>query len=196
MFRSCAVPAMQADYFRYCAVLAEGGIYCDVGYRCIAPLETLLGDCESGGLFQRADGAVVNGFFAFSAPGHPLLELTLEVATANVERRAGEHAWQITGPAIFTGLHMLCRFDSLDAFVARCATLRKGNLRVVAESLKAIGVSPARAASALDGVTIQSLDRLTHWFEQPGFRLPYKDSAEHWLHFDAPIFERKSSKST
>src|SRR5690348_1645791 len=41
-FRSCAVPAMQADYFRYCAALALGGIYSDVSFYCRCPLELSL----------------------------------------------------------------------------------------------------------------------------------------------------------
>ncbi|HSN78450.1 MAG TPA: DNA topoisomerase, partial [Anaerolineae bacterium] len=30
----CAIPAMQADYFRYCAALADGGVWADVDLRC------------------------------------------------------------------------------------------------------------------------------------------------------------------
>lgn len=40
-FRSCAVPAMQSDYFRCCAALKLGGVYCDAYCQCIANMRPL-----------------------------------------------------------------------------------------------------------------------------------------------------------
>lgn len=47
-FRSCAVPAMQADYFRYCAALALGGICVDADFRCLQPLASISKPADSG----------------------------------------------------------------------------------------------------------------------------------------------------
>jgi len=42
--------------------------------------------------------------------------------------------------------------------------------------------------SVLDDVTIEPLERLSSWFALPGFSLPYKQTRDHWLRFEAPIF--------
>jgi mannosyltransferase OCH1-like enzyme len=51
-FDACAVPAMQSDYFGYCAVSALGGMYCDADCLCTNSLLPLI-DAE-GVLFESA----------------------------------------------------------------------------------------------------------------------------------------------
>lgn len=106
-FAACAVPAMQADYFRYCAVLAEGGFYVDADAHCLGPLAPLLEPGHRGVLFRHDNGNVVNAGFGFRAPGAPLLKAALEVATCGIEQRLFHSVWTATGPAIFTFLHLL-----------------------------------------------------------------------------------------
>jgi hypothetical protein len=154
-FGACAVPAMQSDYFRYCAVLALGGVYCDVDFRCRASLRPLLEE-ERGQLFRNGTGMALNGVFAFREPGHPLLRLCLEIATANIEAREIEEVWGVTGPSIFTGLIMLRRLDSIDAFLEVCDD-RAGHWRPrlmsevvgdferVVEAFDGVRVNPPRA---------------------------------------------------
>lgn len=138
-FRSCALPAMQADYFRYCAVHALGGVYLDADCRCLGSLGQLVDRPGAGVLFGRdslVEGmvdllgwprpvgrfqTVVNGLFGFGEPGHPLLGLALELATANVEGRLGEGptgVWLSVGPGVFTALYLLRELGSTDAFSA------------------------------------------------------------------------------
>lgn len=50
-FRACALPAMQADYLRYCAVFALGGIYADADCECHRALQPLVDRSEGGHLF-------------------------------------------------------------------------------------------------------------------------------------------------
>lgn len=92
-FRSCAVPAMQSDYFSYCAALVHGGVYADVDLACVGALDTLLGPDDEGMLLCREEGAHPgnNGFFAFAAPDHPLPRLLVEIATENIERQIANH---------------------------------------------------------------------------------------------------------
>ncbi|HEU5142594.1 MAG TPA: glycosyltransferase [Solirubrobacterales bacterium] len=187
-FRACAVPAMQSDYLRYCAVLALGGIYCDVGYRCIAPLHTFFEGCGDGRLFQRPAGQVVNGFFGFAAPGHPLLELTLETATANIEKRSGDHVWQATGPAIFTALWWLRELGSIEALRARSREALKGNLQPAVAALEALAPDCRRLLQATDRMTLDPIDDVRRWLAKPEADLPYKQSPAHWVGHESPIF--------
>lgn len=204
-FKSCAIPAMQADYFRYCAVLALGGIYSDADYRCASSLEPLLEQDAAGELFCRPetyvlDGQplhrVLNGFFGFEQPGHPLLRLALDIATANLEERvcervwgAGEKVresiWMTVGPGIFTILHYLNVLGSFDRL-----------LRVAADTAAApfmdlycevIG-NPVRVASAFQDVRVSPFSDLWLWVAHPEAPLPYKDTSAHWKNATTAIF--------
>ena len=180
-FRACAVPAMQADYFRYCAVLAMGGIYSDVGFRCLRPLRGLMEETDGGLVLRKSRGQIINGFFLFKAPGHPLLRLTLDVATGQIESRTSENVWSVTGPWIFTVLDAFNRLESPDAV-----------RRVVAE--RGIATSPepilrvvddhALVVAAFEGVQVLSREKARHWIGRPRNPLPYKRSETHWVGWD------------
>ena len=138
-FRACAIPAMQADYFRYCAIHALGGIYADANYRCMENVEGLIAGPADAVLFGRQDPVprrvaemcnwpypvgsfrtVADNMFACKRPRHPLLELAIEVATANVENRVADGpvgVWLSTGPGVFTSMYLLRELGSFDAFI-------------------------------------------------------------------------------
>jgi mannosyltransferase OCH1-like enzyme len=111
-FERCYHPAMQADYFRLCYVLAEGGFYVDADDVCIGTdigwlaedgrlkLQPLCYDIATGGMvtpavFLGADAYDPNWIFYFNnnpliaSPGHPVIEHALSQATCLLEL-AGE----------------------------------------------------------------------------------------------------------
>jgi glycosyl transferase-like sugar-binding protein len=175
-FGTCAVPAMQADYFRYCAVHALGGVYADANFHCLGSLEGLTEGGAGGTLFGREDPlpsrlaaafnwpypvgpfrAVPNGLFGFRAPGHPLLELAIDAATANVEARLGEGSvgvWLTTGPGIFTSAYLLRELGSFDAFTRYA---RGTVLEPVAPLFCEVVGTYSRIAGAWDDVEIRPL---------------------------------------
>ena len=103
-FRACAVPAMQADYFRYCALCAHGGLYVDADVRLLKGLNFLNRFGQRGLLFFRGE-RVANDLMAFRHPGDPLMQEVLEIATRNIQSRTGSNVWEITGPGIQTRLY-------------------------------------------------------------------------------------------
>ena len=186
-FRACAVPAMQADYLRYCAVLALGGIYVDVDERCVSSLTSLLPSDADGRLFIRPEGAVINGFFAFAAPGHALLELALEIASTNIERRRCEEVYFTTGPPIFTCLYWLDRLGSFDAVYERATGSGfVEHFRAYAETIE----SPDRASRALQGVRVSPIEDRVAFVRSAGPDLPYKHTDAHWTNAGPEIFRR------
>lgn len=194
-FRACAVPAMQSDYFSYCAVLALGGIYCDVGFRCQAPMRSLIERTERGVLFSRKDtGTVINSFFLFRDPGHPLLRLALEVATLNIERQAAEQVHMVTGPWIFNGLLRLHQTGSLEL----PRRFSDPSVAAVVESFEqAVGDRP-RIEAAFDGVRIDPLTTAAAWVAKPRSPLRYKQSKldwVNWLRRDETIFREGTAHS-
>lgn len=185
-FRACAVPAMQADYFRYCAVLALGGIYADVGFRCRRSLQTLLDARDDGGLFRLPGNpaVIINGFFFFKRGGHPLPQLALDIATANIECRTVDKVNLATGPAIFSGLVKLHELGSFDAL--RKGVARSDMGRLVEIPLRAIE-DFKRVEHALEGVRIESLSSIDDWVERPSSTLPYKRSGARWVDWPTQV---------
>jgi hypothetical protein len=203
-FAACAVPAMQADYFRYCAAFALGGVYVDVDFSCRASLRPLLDDAATGTLFGRAElpspwrtpafewrepvGAyrvVMNSLFAFPSPGHPLLELAIEIATANIEGRVAEDVALVTGPAIFTSLYQLNELDSFDAFVAY---LRGSAMEASARLLCETVGEHARVQRAFEGVRVLAEEETGRWVAASEAPLPYKATERHWTNVTSSIY--------
>jgi Glycosyltransferase sugar-binding region containing DXD motif len=202
-FRACAVPAMQADYFRYCAMLELGGAYVDADFRSVAPLRPLLAAAD-GTLFGRPQiprgwpedlfgdrprvgpyRIVANSFFLFGAPGHPLLRLAVELATANVESRVAEDVAVATGPGIFTSIYLAGRLGSLDAFLEYAAG---GVLEPSAGLFCEVAGSQERVAAALAGVRISPFEESRAAVVEAGGELAYKSTDVHWVNYRRSIF--------
>lgn len=204
-FRACAVPTMQSDFFRYCAAFALGGVYADVGYRCIAPLDALLEQADGGRLFRvEPFGFLLSGLFAFRFPGHPLPRLALDVIVTNVERRVAERVQMVTGPWVLSGLSALHRLGS-DAALRREAAER--GIERLAEPLRrdAAAMAPsaggreaiepmiepmldavgdyARVTEAFDGVRTTRYASSRRWVREPEAPLPYKRSERYWVNW-------------
>ena len=180
-FRACAVPAMQADYFRYCAALALGGFYADVDFRCVRPFGHLL-EMRSGALlFRTSGGSVGNGFFMLKAPGHPLLRLVLDLVTMNIEERMAEKIWRVTGPWTLNALLKLHRLGSFSA--ARRTAAEDGLASSMEPLLERIG-KYACVADAFADVEILTLDDPKARCVEDAHVAPlYKQEDLHWVNW-------------
>jgi hypothetical protein len=185
-FQACAVPAMQADYFRYCAVLALGGVYCDADVECVAPLRQLVPPAGRGRLFRGRRRNVINGVFAFGSPGHPFLELALEVATANIEVRRFDTVYYTTGPPIFMALTYMQASAPPSAFTGVGVSIQFG--QVIGAYCETIG-DLERVDSAFETIELVEPSAQDAFIRSPETALPYKRSATHWVDFDGPIFQ-------
>jgi Glycosyltransferase sugar-binding region containing DXD motif len=182
-FSSCATPIMQANYFRCCAILAMGGVYSDADQRCVRPLRQFLPPAGCGRLYRAPHGVIQNGAFAFGSPGHAFLELVVEIATANIEKRLEGRSQFVTGYAIFTVLVRLAEFGSFDALLARvkgrnverfarayCETIADFNR--VTQSLEGIEVLASREAENLIAGPIRQLPFKTTNVRESSYRDP------------------------
>ena len=123
-FERCYHPAMQADYFRLCYVLVEGGIYVDTDDVCVGTdigwlaedwrlkLQPLCYDIATGAMvkpavFLRAEAYDPSWIFYFNnnpliaGPGHPVIEHALSQATRLLELAGKDELPEIqtaTGP--------------------------------------------------------------------------------------------------
>jgi hypothetical protein len=202
-FRACAPAAMQADYFRYCAVLELGGAYVDADFRSVAPLRPLLDAAEvtlfgrpkiPGGWPEDLFGdrprigpyrLIANSVFLARPPGHPLLRLVLDVATANIERRVAEDVAVTTGPGIFTSIYLADRLGSLEAFLDYASA---GVLATSAELFCEVAGSRERVSTALAGVRTLPFEQSREVVVEAGGTLAYKSTEAWWVNYPTSIF--------
>lgn len=177
-FRACAVPAMQADYFRYCAILVLAGIWSDVGLRCLGSLNALTEATTQGMLFRPIAGRPLgNSFFIFKRRNHPLLQLTLEIATTNIERRADRRVNVVTGPWIFSVLNFLHTNGSLEPAIL---VPKSHPQRAAIENLLTVVGDYGVLSNAFAGVQVVDLNDADNLVTPPTTHLQYKYRATRW----------------
>lgn len=203
-FQACAVPSMQSDYFRYCSVLALGGVYADADYHCIRPLRPLVE--KPGGVIFLSPSALLHngrdatrvwsGFFAFRRPWHPFLKLALEIATANIEARIPERIWPIgekvvesiwltVGPGVPSLMRFMRDLGSFDAFVDAVAGT---DAEPFAELYCEVAGDFDRIVQAFHGVRVSPAESMFDWIGKPDFPLAYKATDTHWQNVKTSIF--------
>jgi mannosyltransferase OCH1-like enzyme len=194
-FRSCAVPAMQADYLRYCAVLVDGGFYADADAKCVRPVAALMPPGVDGIVFQKANGIVINNFFGFRNPRHPLLETVLEIATTAIERRAcGEDIWLTTGPGLFTFLWVI----SASTLQEREELYKEGESADQKTRCTRLCRDVAlRVLGTVDGIFANistcSVNELEEFSQT--VHLKYKETRRHWVNWKGSIFKEPGEVS-
>jgi mannosyltransferase OCH1-like enzyme len=176
-FRSCAVPAMQSDYFRNCAALVFGGVCSDADFRCLRPLQPLIDEAASGLVFENTRGHIVNGFAVFKDPANPLMQLALDATTECIARRAADKVHMVTGPWIINILREIQRLESLGA--ARQEIAGKDHERLVNAIIDAVG-DHERIGEAFEGVRIVPLESAWSWIAKPANKPLYKQGEDHW----------------
>jgi len=98
LFLRCAVPAMQADFFRLFALYACGGLYVDADIKNLGSHVYLTEkDCY---LFRR-HGNVANDLMFFRRPRNAILRQVIEIVVENILARRPGGVWEISGPGVF-----------------------------------------------------------------------------------------------
>jgi len=192
-FAECAVPAMQADFFRYCVLLADGGFWVDADTHGLAPMSGLLPEGAQGVVFERENQNVINGCIGFRAPGHPLAALLHEIAIEGIERRVSNSVWVTTGPGILTYLLLLTRLDAHDR-----ATL----------DFDAIGLDVTRSVRLCAEIALRRFPDLNSVFAgiavrpfrdteavAPEVAMAYKAGPLHWVAWEGSIFSSERGAS-
>lgn len=190
-FRSCAVPAMQADYFRYCALTAFGGIWVDVDFHCLRSLEDLVEPEVTGLMFRpkEVDFPTNNCFLMFTEPRHPMPRLLLDVSTANIEQRVSDTVSCVTGPEV---LVMLGATHRLGSFEAAGSAFQGKRCECLARSIADAVGDTARVDEAFRGLRVVHGAHLQRWIDGRSHQMAYKQGENHWVNWQAagrPIFK-------
>lgn len=192
-FAACAVPAMQADYFRCCALYAMGGIWLDVDYHCLAALDGLL-EAGRGILVEGPRGQLTNGILAFGTRHHPFLALAIDIATTNIEHRLFNRVWIVTGPGILTALVNVARTGTSEPTLGSVrAALTNGDLRrgdrvyAYLDSLGAVVGDGTPVVEAFAGVEVAPPSAM-HELVRGTTNLEYKETEAHFPNFRSSIY--------
>lgn len=99
---------MRADVSRYAYMFAYGGVYADLDYKCLKPLDELLH--ESGRIYVHNMSTnddlvgyrIPNSFMA-SPPGHPFWQFLLnQIYSTKICADSSSPPEHVTGPNVFT----------------------------------------------------------------------------------------------
>jgi hypothetical protein len=186
-FDAIAVPAMQADYFRLCAVWARGGVYVDADCRCIAPLEKLLRRAPRT-LMPFADGHILNGVVMCRQPGDAFLRACLDLATLNIEARSLHSAYAAAGPGVLNAVRVLIdpeSFDEVARYFDNIINSAWGFPELMERARRSIVVT-AELESAFRAITLVRLKGMHKWirWEAPA----YKQTERHWLNWRGSLY--------
>lgn len=193
-FRACAVPAMQADYFRYCAVHVLGGFYCDADCYCAGSILPLL-KADDGFLIESMamPKTLNNNLFAFKEPGHLFPKLAMDIATAAIENRVSENISAVTGPFVFNLLWRGFQCGSLDSYLreAEGSSGLRGERKSVERQVDAIRLAvgdDTRLASAFDGVRVVAWEDILDVITPGSNKLSYKETTNHFVNWQGSIY--------
>ncbi len=179
-FSSLAIPAMQADYFRLCALWAKGGVWSDADNRSLLPFRRLFAGTH--GYISMADNLLQTDVLFVREPGDPFLRACLELATRHIEARLDGDAYHVTGPWV---LNLIWAVVDAQGFHDNARLARDPNLaasseaRVVAELYPGAGAAFARFERAHDHRTA----RCVQWIIAG-----YKGTPADWRHWRGPVY--------
>ena len=186
-FEACAVPAMQADYFRLCALWATGGIYADCDQTCGAPIQPLLAGLQ-GPLVPTRKGLVTQHFMIFLRPGDAFLRSFLDLASLNIEARDIPNVHTATGPGAMRALWTLLDPATATANHEEMTSVQKAGwgYEQVLERARSHCVLGAELVQAFGAIA--TIDRVEAfpWFAP--IRADYKATAVHWMHWPGSIY--------
>ena len=184
-FGACAVPAMQADYFRLCALYAEGGVWIDADTEALAPISGLLQGVPQS-LMLEWEGFFGTTVMAFRHPRDAFAGAFLELAGRNIEARRFTSVVVATGPMLADAVRALVDPVWAEGLAARQdEPLVQTRLGVARKIEGQLAVTDA-LVRACRGMTIADTAAA---FPYVRFRDPaYKHTGRHWANWTGPIY--------
>ena len=177
-FLSLAVPAMQADYFRLCALWAKGGIYVDADTECTSRLKGLRNRFP-GGFVTMWDRLLQNHFLMIPNLQNPFVGACLELATRHVEARQSDTAHNVTGPLV---LNLIWSAVDSTGEHEDIHLSRDPAITPTPGALASTALFPG-AAEALTAMTRRHELYAVKWFRRVE-NLAYKRTPLNWLNWD------------
>ena len=94
------VGAARADFWRYCILYKNGGVYLDIDSNIYKSLDELIHGDEQC-IITRSNESFNNWIMIFEA-GHPILLKTIQLCCENITKRTTNYVGKLTGPEVLT----------------------------------------------------------------------------------------------
>ena len=187
-FDTLLIPAMQADYFRLCAICSRGGVWVDADYQAAAPLREVLDDVPEA-LFLSWFGHVDNSFMMCRSPAKAFLSAALRLATLNIETRMNGRAYMVSGPGALSAIRVLVDPESTEQVEAQFHRLRGavGDCATTMERARtAIPVTP-ELKQAFQAARLIEVAAMKPWLSRRK-KPAYKQTSVHWQNWVGSIY--------
>lgn len=97
-YKKLYVGAARADFWRYCMLYKNGGIYLDIDSEICRPLDELIQSGDQCIITREGNPGIFNNWIMIFEKGHPILKRAIEKCCYNIENRNSDYVGNITGP--------------------------------------------------------------------------------------------------
>lgn len=98
-FRMLNVGAAKADFWRYCVLYINGGVYLDMDSDILRPLSELIRGDEQCIITREGNKGIFNNWIMIFEKGHPILKQCIANCCNNIRNQVSRNICYLTGPA-------------------------------------------------------------------------------------------------
>lgn len=98
-FLQLNVGAAKADFWRYCVLYKNGGVYLDMDSEIVKPLDQLIQGYEQCIITRESNPGIFNNWIMIFEKEHPILLQTILNCCRNIMNRTTNNILHLTGPA-------------------------------------------------------------------------------------------------
>jgi mannosyltransferase OCH1-like enzyme len=98
-YSQLAVGAAKADFWRYCILYLNGGVYLDIDSDILKPLRELIRDDDQCIITRENNPRIFNNWIMIFEKNHPILLNTIFNCCYNIENKRTNNIIYLTGPA-------------------------------------------------------------------------------------------------
>ena len=92
------IGASKADFWRYCVLYINGGVYLDIDSNILRPLDELIIGDEQCIITREGNAGVFNNWIMIFQKNHPILLHTIKNCCYNITNRTSDDICHLTGP--------------------------------------------------------------------------------------------------
>ena len=107
---------LKADIVRYELLWQHGGVFLDIDFEALKPIDPLLNDVECFAAWEIQDEWIANGFMGATVH-HPFIGRLIEQLPASMDANRGKTPNFSSGPRWFTAMHR--RYNEMTVFPTR-----------------------------------------------------------------------------
>ena len=96
------IGASRADFWRYCILYINGGVYLDMDADITGSLNELIREDDQCIITKEGNNGIFNQWILIFEKEHPILKKTIEMCCYNITHKTTNNIFYLTGPILFT----------------------------------------------------------------------------------------------